>query len=468
MLKKQLPTYLSLATADVLGVLLSLGIGILVRRDLLPRVSPLFADGAPLRQDYLWLLALGIGLFAYEGLYTRRRTAWEEFRYILRGVTVAFVLFLAAMTLLKRGEAVSRPALLVAWLMAPGLLIALRLGGKRLLRRTSFWPRRILVVGCNAEALQLANHLSLFPEMGYFLAGFLAGAGEDPGRAGEKLGSFEELEKVVLEQDIDEIILALPGCSRLQQFDYLMRAEALVPKVSVLPGFFDADKLNVEVEQVERYFLLSFQNNLMKRSNRVLKRVFELTILMVALPFWLPFVCFLMLLVELSSPGPVFFKQKRIGAKGKTFFCYKFRTMVADADAKLAIYLAENADARSEWAADRKLKEDPRITKIGRFLRKTSLDELPQIFNVLKGEMSLVGPRPIVFDEIEKYQNNFRYYKSVCPGISGLWQVSGRNNLGYYQRVMLDTFYVRNWSLWMDFVILLKTFPAVLKKNGAY
>lgn len=148
--------------------------------------------------------------------------------------------------------------------------------------------------------------------------------------------------------------------------------------------------------------------------------------------------------------------------------CFKFRTMVADAEERLEEYLACIPEARLQWESERKLKEDPRITRVGLFLRKTSFDELPQLLNVLKGEMSLIGPRPIVTDEIEKYRENFKYYKAVCPGLSGLWQVSGRNDIDYGQRVMLDTFYVRNWSLWLDFMILLRTLPAVFKKEGAY
>jgi undecaprenyl-phosphate galactose phosphotransferase len=206
----------------------------------------------------------------------------------------------------------------------------------------------------------------------------------------------------------------------------------------------------------------------MKRSNRYLKSFFVIVTLMALFPLWGGVLLGLCLAVKLSSPGPVFFLQKRIGNGGREFWCFKFRTMVLDADECLEQYLVENPLARHEWDNERKLKNDPRITPIGRILRRTSLDELPQMFNVLKGEMSLIGPRPIVAEEIEKYGNYFSYYKSVCPGISGLWQVSGRNDVDYAQRVMLDTFYVRNWSLWLDFMILLRTIPAVLRKNGAY
>jgi len=469
MLRKQTLTFLSLAAADLAGILAGLAVGLTLRQFLLPFLSPgVFRSDVSLRPEYLWLFAIAIGVFAYEGLYTRRRTAWEELRYILRGVSVAMVLFLAAMTILKRGEEVSRPALVMAWLTAPGVLVWLRLRVKRALRKSSFWVRRVLFIGHSPEADQLARQLELFTELGCEPVGFLCEEDEGSAWGKRRCGPVEEMEEIVRAQRADEIIIAIPQESRLRQFELLKRAEALVPKVSVLPELFDADKLNVEVDKLERYFLLSFQNNLMKRSNRVLKNLFEILIILVTLPFWLPLVVALAVAVKVSSPGPILFRQLRVGEGGRPFWCFKFRTMVADAEEHLDRHLAENPEARAEWEAEHKLKDDPRITPVGRFLRKTSLDELPQIFNVLKGEMSLVGPRPIVEAEVEKYGEHLRYYHSVCPGLSGLWQVSGRNDVGYQQRVMLDTFYVRNWSLWLDFIILLRTIPAVLKKDGAY
>lgn len=468
-MRRQTLTFLSLVAADIAGVLVALAIGLSLRQFLLPFLMPsVFHSDVSWRVEYLWLFAVSIGVFAYEGLYTRRRTAWEELRYILRGVSVAMILFLAVMTILKRGEEVSRPALVIAWLAASGILGWLRLRVKRLLRRSSFWVRRVLFVGHNPEADQLARQLEIFSELGYEPVGFLCEEEEGAVWAKRRCGSVEEMEEVVQTQRADEIIIAIPQESRLKQFELLKRAEALVPKVSVLPELFDADKLNVEIDKVERYFLLSFQNNLMKPSNRLLKDVFEILIILATLPLWLPLVAALAVAVKVSSPGPVLFRQLRVGAGGSPFRCLKFRTMVADAEERLALHLAEDPDACAEWESEHKLKDDPRITSVGRLLRKTSFDELPQIFNVLRGEMSLVGPRPIVEAEACKYGEHLRYYHAVCPGLSGLWQVSGRNDVGYQQRVMLDTFYVRNWSLWLDFIILLRTIPAVLKKEGAY
>ena len=181
-----------------------------------------------------------------------------------------------------------------------------------------------------------------------------------------------------------------------------------------------------------------------------------------------PILLVLAILVGIDNKGSVLFAHRRIGRNGREFPCYKFQTMVANADEVLVKYLSENEDARKEWESSFKLTDDPRVTRLGAFLRKTSLDELPQVFNVLKGEMSLVGPRPIVRAEIEKYGENIREYYMVRPGITGMWQTSGRSDTTYEERVAMDTWYVRNWSVWIDMKYLMKTFSAVLGKKGAY
>ncbi|HKA39286.1 MAG TPA: sugar transferase, partial [Burkholderiales bacterium] len=169
-----------------------------------------------------------------------------------------------------------------------------------------------------------------------------------------------------------------------------------------------------------------------------------------------------------QTGGAAIFRHMRVGRYGRMFGCLKFRTMVLDAEGVLRGHLDADPGARAEWERDFKLKDDPRITPIGAFLRKTSLDELPQLWNVLKGEMSLVGPRPIIEEELERYGDQVGYYLETRPGVTGLWQISGRNDTGYEDRVALDSWYVRNWSLWYDLVILVKTINVVLRRKGAY
>ncbi len=199
------------------------------------------------------------------------------------------------------------------------------------------------------------------------------------------------------------------------------------------------------------------------------KRVFDVVFSITAIILFFPFFILLGILIKLNDRGPILFKQKRVGYKGKEFYIYKFRTMYPDAEERLKEILKNNPQAKKEWEETFKLKNDPRITPIGKFLRRTSLDEVPQFINVLKGEMSVVGPRPVKKEELEKYYGKYaRYYTSVKPGITGLWQVEGRNDLSYKERVRKDVFYAKKHSFLLDMKIILKTIKVVLTGKGAY
>lgn len=203
-------------------------------------------------------------------------------------------------------------------------------------------------------------------------------------------------------------------------------------------------------------------------SRSVVKRTLDVVIAFIALIFLAPIMLVLAFLIRNRDGGPALFRQKRIGLDGKEFLCLKFRSMVTNAAEELDKVLKSDPEAAAEWARDQKLRNDPRITPVGRFIRKTSLDELPQLINILKGEMSIIGPRPIVQNEIEKYGVFFQDYASVKPGVTGLWQISGRNDTTYEERVQLDVDYAKKWSIWLDLKILFMTIPAVLFSKGAY
>lgn len=201
---------------------------------------------------------------------------------------------------------------------------------------------------------------------------------------------------------------------------------------------------------------------------RILKRWLDILLVLLSLPITVPILAIVSATVLLSSPGPLFYSHRRIRRGGIFFSMWKFRTMCVNSSEVLEDYLAEHPRARAEWNKTHKLRHDPRITSVGSFLRRYSLDELPQLWNVFTGQMTLVGPRPIVAAEVEKYGDGFSYYCRVKPGLTGLWQVSGRSELTYPQRVALDCDYVERWSLWRDFVILLRTFRSVVNQDGAY
>ena len=213
--------------------------------------------------------------------------------------------------------------------------------------------------------------------------------------------------------------------------------------------------------------LLRVRNNLRRWPARLTKRLFDFFTAAILIVLLSPLMLIIALALKLEG-GNVFFAHRRVGKHGRNFNCYKFRSMVPNAEQLLQQLLHKNPSLQSEWLREHKLKDDPRVSKLGDFLRSTSLDELPQLFNVLKSEMSLVGPRPIVPAELQKYGLEKSYYLMVRPGMTGLWQVSGRNDVDYETRVYLDAWYVKNWSLWYDLAILFKTVKVVFWRNGAY
>jgi Undecaprenyl-phosphate galactose phosphotransferase WbaP len=213
---------------------------------------------------------------------------------------------------------------------------------------------------------------------------------------------------------------------------------------------------------------LEVTHQLINPTQQAIKRLMDVVLILLSLPLLLPLFGLIALAIKLDSPGPVFYSQKRVGHNGNELRMWKFRSMVLNAETVLKNYLEQDPAMRAEWEENFKLKHDPRITRVGNLLRRTSLDELPQLWNVFCREMSLIGPRPIVKDEIPLYRDDFEIYKQVLPGMTGMWQISGRNDISYDERVNLDVYYVQNWSIWLDIHILLHTFLTALQAKGAY
>ena len=235
-----------------------------------------------------------------------------------------------------------------------------------------------------------------------------------------------------------------------------------------IPRINDISTISTNVRDFGGILGFSSTHNLTKPISLFWKRFIDLFLLLISSPVVLPMVLIVSLIVKISSPGPVFYGHKRTGKNGKEFKCWKFRSMVIDADKQLEKILAENPEMRAEWEKDRKFTNDPRVTKIGKILRKTSIDEIPQFFNILTGEMSFIGPRPVTEPELKKYGNKAQIILSVQPGLSGMWQISGRSDTGYEERVTLDSYYIQNWSVWLDIWIIIKTVYVVLRGKGAY
>ena len=251
-------------------------------------------------------------------------------------------------------------------------------------------------------------------------------------------------------------------CGNVDEINSYYRYTIVIPKNT------DINTLSMSVRDFGGILGLSSTHNLTKPISLFWKRFIDIFLLLISSPITLPLVAIVALVVKITSPGPVFYGHKRIGQNGKEFKCWKFRSMVIDADKQLEKILAENPEMRAEWEKDRKFTNDPRVTKIGKILRKTSIDEIPQFFNILIGEMSFVGPRPVTRPELEKYGSKSDFILLAQPGLSGMWQISGRSDTGYEERITLDSYYIQNWSVWLDIWIIIKTVVVVIKGKGAY
>ncbi|HXE62157.1 MAG TPA: exopolysaccharide biosynthesis polyprenyl glycosylphosphotransferase, partial [Bryobacteraceae bacterium] len=254
-----------------------------------------------------------------------------------------------------------------------------------------------------------------------------------------------------------------------EQLDALIRAyRRHFSHILVIPAFSGFSCLWVTPKNLGGMLGLEVCQQVFSPSRQFIKRAIDLVITIAVGVLAAPLLLLVAIAIKLDSPGPIIYGQRRIGRGGREFKAWKFRSMVENADEILRMYLDENPELQAEWDATHKLKNDPRVTKLGRFLRRTSLDELPQLWNVLIGKMSLVGPRPIVRDEIRHYGMEFETYTYVQSGLTGLWQVSGRSETSYEQRVDFDRFYVQNWSIWLDLCILFRTIGTVLSRAGAF
>jgi undecaprenyl-phosphate galactose phosphotransferase len=407
----------------------------------------------------LLVLVCLLGYFGTRGHYTTRVPLWSQLGDAVIAITVALAcdIFL---TIAVYNTPVQTEGLLRWVLFCPCMLI-LRSGTRETLRAIGLWSLRTLIVARPSEIAAARAALTSDTTLGYSLIGAVS-----PDTAANF--QDDELLEVVASYRADFVVATIGGKepeAARSVVGALRRAGlpiALVPALQELPvvGFRQHYFLGHDM------VMLVSRSNLTRLVSRLLKFAFDQTAALLLIVLLVPLFVVLAALVR-ADGGPAFFRHRRIGVGGRVFECLKFRTMVVDADKALRQVIETDPRAAAEWNATQKLRNDPRITHIGDFLRRSSLDELPQLLNVLRGEMSLVGPRPIVQAEVAKYRDDIEYYYAAKPGITGLWQVSGRSDMSYNRRVKLDAWYVQNWTLWHDIAILLKTIPAVFLQRGA-
>ncbi|MCX7741619.1 MAG: undecaprenyl-phosphate galactose phosphotransferase WbaP, partial [Meiothermus sp.] len=394
----------------------------------------------------------------------------EELRRLSYSTSLVFLVLGGATFMYKAGADYSRGAFVFAWALALVLVPLGRAVVRELFARKPWWGVPVLVLGAGKTGEAVVRALERQPGLGLKPVAVLD---DDPSKHGRAVGTIRvegslDLAERYAQAGVKHAILAMPGVPRNKLLDLLEKHGNLFPNLIVVPDLFGLSSLWVASRDIGGLLGLEIRQNLLRKGPRLIKRTMDVGLIFLSLPVILLVSMLLALLVRLDSRGPVFYAHLRVGQGRKLFRAWKFRTMAPNAEDLLARYLEENPQLKEEWQRDQKLKDDPRITRFGRFLRKTSLDELPQLWNVLKGEMSLVGPRPIVEAEVERYGASFVLYTKVPPGLTGLWQVSGRNDTTYAERVALDSYYVRNWSVWLDLYILARTFGVVLAGKGAY
>ncbi|MHB8985407.1 MAG: undecaprenyl-phosphate galactose phosphotransferase WbaP [Eubacteriales bacterium] len=468
-----------LLLTDAIFLCLSLLMGWEIRLWAQPLFLRIFQIEAPINfyHHLVWVLCVAVVYFILEGLYISRLPYWREARRLLKSVTLSFLFIMAAISLGKMSDEFSRTVLVLCYLASLILLPLGRYIAKTLLWHCGLWARPVLILGAGKTGELVARALWRDHYLGYKILGFLD---DDPdkkhqglkvnGTSFPVLGRFNDSENIMKNYGVRDLVLAAPGMPPRKLVELVNRLQRSAKSVLVIPDLFGLPVTGVKADYFFDEQVLSFRvgNNLANPYNMLLKRLFDLIVGICIFIFILPLMIVIAVAIKFDSPGPVLFGHRRIGRNGKQFICYKFRSMISNAQEILSDVLVKDPCLQSEWENNYKLKNDPRITGMGNFLRRTSLDELPQIFNVFKGEMSLVGPRPITETEVPYFDYHITDFYLVRPGITGYWQVSGRSEMDYPRRVELESWYVRNWSLWLDITLLIRTLAVVMGGRGAY
>ncbi|MDD4179403.1 MAG: sugar transferase [Candidatus Margulisbacteria bacterium] len=429
----------------------------------------------PLLEQYLniliFILLVWLAIFKLVGLYENKRSGAlvDEIALLLGGVTIGS-LILVGLLFLYRELWFSRLVIVNAWWIAflllsfsrIVLLLAIRLG-----HSLGIGVKNTLILGAGEIGQALAYKMQKDKALGYHVVGFLADA---PIAAGKKyhglpvLGGLALVKEVIQRDRVAVVIIAGSETSTEKILDIITECERFGVEFRIVPGILELIASRVDIDELAGVPLIAVSEIRLKGLNALVKRVTDIILCLFWLVLFSPLLLAFAVLIKLTSPGPVLFFQERVGMDEKHFLMFKFRSMVKDAD-KMISELEPFSETEGHLF---KMKADPRITPLGRFMRRYSIDELPQLFNVLIGQMSMVGPRPPLPREVVKYNTWQKKRLRVRPGITGPWQVSGRSLLPFEDMVRLDIFYIENWSLWLDLKLLLKTVPVVLLGRGAY
>jgi len=430
-----------LLLVDSLVIALSIVMGYGLRIILASSFDDSFEHTLSIYFAFPLLYIIPLSMLAYEGIYSKRYDFWHESRQIIKSLILSFILILAFLAMTQEIYGYSRAVITFTFILMAFLLPLFKYLTKHYLYRTGIWQREASVYSNDPIFTKeiFENHY-----LGYIQV------------------KYKSAKTVFLNsQDIE-----------INELNRIIAKELRYKKeVIFIPLVNEYDLTHSHIYRLSstRTNLIVFQNRLKSRYRLWGKKLSDISITILSLPFILPLILYISYKIKKNEPKQkIFFKQKRLGKNGKHFSCYKFQTMYENNENLLKKYLAEYPEEVAYYEKYHKYQNDPRITKTGSFLRRSSLDELPQIFNVFRGDMSFIGPRPYMLNEENIIAKEIDTILSVKPGITGLWQVSGRNNVDFMSRIKLDVWYIRNWNLWMDLVIFIKTIQTVLRKDGAH
>jgi len=460
---------LLLFLADAASLVAVFYLALAARIHPLPRfikVIPAFSENIG---AYWWIFLFWLFFFVYEEGYSRRFALWDEVRFLWKSSFFALVAVFTVLFISKKGPDFSRTLVLTMGALSFVLLPLARPAVKKLLYRLGLMKRKVLIVGSGEAALKAREAVVNEPNLGYEVVSFIDDEGPEELECCAVHRGIDKIERYIRAGGIHDVIIAKPELPRERLTDLINHIQHKAENTLIVPDLGGIAVSGTEIRHFfrERTIMIEVKNNLANPLIYGAKRVLDYVAGAFISIAFLPLMALIALLVRLDSKGPAILRQNRLGKSAREFGCYKFRTMLPDAEEQLRRILETDPAAKEEYEKYWKLTDDPRITRVGNILRKTSLDELPQILNVLRGEMSLIGPRPYLPREWNHIKEESPVIHALPPGITGLWQVSGRSNQDYAFRITMDSWYVKNWSLWLDVMILCKTIGVVLSRDGA-
>lgn len=458
-----------LGIGDYLGILIAEKLTLSICYAIFPNS---FGLTIPKLYFFIWIPAIFLFFLFYVGAHRRMIPFWEVIKNFFYASFYSTVASIFILYLMHRVNELSRLYVVLFFIISFILLCAIRQILVCICNHLDILKEPIIFIGANEVTETIIKFFKTNNCFGVRIIGIIDDKFNSDYLKQEfrLLKNLDEAKKYLEVSSVKTVIITIPNINQSKLAKIVVTIQPIIKNILFVPNIVGVPVANLDIKRLytENVVLLNAKNNLASLRNKLIKRIFDIVMsLILCIPI-IPIILLTCIWVKIDSKGPIFFNAKRIGKHGKTFTCYKFRSMYMNSDEILADYLAKNPKAKAEWDEFQKLHDfDPRVTKAGKIMRKTSLDELPQILNVLKGEMSLVGPRPYLPREIDKMGAYLPIIITTVPGITGYWQVNGRSDVTFEGRLKMDDWYIRNWSVWMDMVLLLKTIQAVFFSKGA-